>query len=218
MHHAARLKANFLMDAIPTQAACMRLPASCIWLQALREQPLWALNHCTHICEPVPHHQRGMGEQVCCIMLILLMVSVYQPCTCLDCILKTKQGDDINRHWHMGRHVKLMMPQGWRTGNTLRANLTAVRSLSIRLPFFLQGRSMRRRSSIVWMLYLLMSSALQATFTTSNPADASSSFRSSTSGALCVWRCKGVLQVCCPCREQVPPVECTGQQEHSEVP
>ena len=46
----------------------------------------------------------------------------------------------------------------------------------MRLPFFLQGRSIRRRSRIVWMPYLLMSSALQARVPISKPAGADFSF------------------------------------------
>ena len=56
VHHAPRLKANLLMDAIPTQAACMGLPASRVWLQALREQPLSGPAHIAHTSfEPVPY-------------------------------------------------------------------------------------------------------------------------------------------------------------------
>ena len=43
-------------------------------------------------CEPAPHHQGGMSERVCCIMLISLMVSVYKPCACLGTVSQRPSG------------------------------------------------------------------------------------------------------------------------------
>lgn len=44
MDNTAGLKANLIMDAVSAQAACMRLPPCCIWLQALCPKPLGALH------------------------------------------------------------------------------------------------------------------------------------------------------------------------------
>ena len=69
-------------------------------------------------------------------------------------------------HWCKGSPWELkyerMSAECYNPKSTLRAILAIVRILSIFLPFFLQGRSMRRRSRIVLMPYFLMSSALHA--------------------------------------------------------
>ncbi len=55
---AAGLKPDLLMDAVSAEAACMRLPASCIRLQALCPKPLGALHRqnltieCLGLCFP----------------------------------------------------------------------------------------------------------------------------------------------------------------------